>query len=177
MEQRDRMRASDSDRAMVAERLRKALDEGRLDLNEYDERVRRTYAARTYGELDGLLADLPDDGAAERWALAPTPDGAVAPASVEPGATAHWLRHTWGGYLTAVATTTGIWAVLSLLTGGWHYFWPGWVAGPWGVVLLVTTVHGLLTGEPQRWAAERAEAKRAAARRRAMWDRPSQEPQ
>ncbi len=44
------------------------------------------------------------------------------------------------------------------------YFWPGWVAGPWGAVLLVSTMTGLLSGEPQRWAAKRA-ARRAAASR------------
>jgi hypothetical protein len=36
------------------------------------------------------------------------------------------------------------------------YFWPGWVAGPWGAVLLVQTVTGLANGEPQRWAAKQA---------------------
>jgi hypothetical protein len=34
-------------------------------------------------------------------------------------------------------------------------FWPIWVAGPWGIVLLVGTITGLANGEPQRWAARR----------------------
>src|ERR687885_815865 len=46
------MRASDADRTVVAERLQTALDEGRLSLTEYDERLQQTYAARTYGDLD-----------------------------------------------------------------------------------------------------------------------------
>ncbi|HZS20169.1 MAG TPA: DUF1707 domain-containing protein [Pseudonocardiaceae bacterium] len=55
----DRMRAADSDRERVAERLRSAHDEGRLTLAEYDERVQQAWAARTYGELAALTADLP----------------------------------------------------------------------------------------------------------------------
>ncbi len=56
---REDMRAGDSDRKAVAEQLKSALDEGRLDLSEYDERIQRTYAAKTYADLDGLLTDLP----------------------------------------------------------------------------------------------------------------------
>lgn len=53
------MRAGDSDRQAVVDQLKTALDEGRLDLSEYDERLQRTYAAKTYEDLDGLLDDLP----------------------------------------------------------------------------------------------------------------------
>ena len=70
------MRAADADRQAVADRLRAALDEGRLDLHEYDERLQRAYAAKTYGELDGLLADLP--GRAPRRALGAGASGAGA---------------------------------------------------------------------------------------------------
>lgn len=59
---RDGMRAADGDRAVVAERLRNALDEGRLTLTEYDERVRVAYASVTYADLNKLLADLPTSG-------------------------------------------------------------------------------------------------------------------
>src|SRR5262245_47581179 len=53
------LRAGDADRERVAERLRTALDEGRLNLYEYDERLRDAYAAKTYSELDALVGDLP----------------------------------------------------------------------------------------------------------------------
>ncbi|MGH4026689.1 MAG: DUF1707 SHOCT-like domain-containing protein, partial [Pseudonocardiaceae bacterium] len=56
---RERMRVADTDRERVAGRLQTAHAEGRLDLAEYDERVRQAWAARTYGELDRLTADLP----------------------------------------------------------------------------------------------------------------------
>jgi hypothetical protein len=52
-------RASDSDREEVAERLRRALSEGRLTGSELEERLEAVYACRTHGELRGLVADLP----------------------------------------------------------------------------------------------------------------------
>ena len=55
-----RLRAADVDREFVAEQLRNALNEGRLTLTEYDDRLQEAYAARTYGDLKGLLSDLPD---------------------------------------------------------------------------------------------------------------------
>ena len=45
------LRASDDDRERVAERLRTGHTEGRLDLDELQERLERTYAAKTLGEL------------------------------------------------------------------------------------------------------------------------------
>jgi hypothetical protein len=52
-------RAGDADREAVAERLRVAAGEGRIELWELDERLGQAYGARTYGELAALLADLP----------------------------------------------------------------------------------------------------------------------
>lgn len=52
------MRASDADREKVAQVLHQAHGEGRLDLNELDERLGAVYAARTYGDLVPLTADL-----------------------------------------------------------------------------------------------------------------------
>jgi Domain of unknown function (DUF1707) len=53
------LRASDADREQVAERLRHATAEGRLNADELEGRLQTLFAARTYGELDALLADLP----------------------------------------------------------------------------------------------------------------------
>lgn len=53
------MRASDADRDRVAEALREAFAEGRLDADEHGDRVDRAYKAKTLGELAPLLADLP----------------------------------------------------------------------------------------------------------------------
>jgi hypothetical protein len=53
------MRAADVDRDAVAERLRKAATEGRLSTEELERRMEAALSARTYGELDALVADLP----------------------------------------------------------------------------------------------------------------------
>jgi hypothetical protein len=53
------MRASDADRERVAEVLRTAAAEGRLRLDELDERLATVYAARTYAELEPVTHDLP----------------------------------------------------------------------------------------------------------------------
>ena len=54
------LRASDADRDAVAERLRAAAVEGRLDADELEQRVHVALRARTYGQLQQLLDDLPD---------------------------------------------------------------------------------------------------------------------
>ncbi|RYJ04517.1 MAG: DUF1707 and DUF2154 domain-containing protein, partial [Actinomycetales bacterium] len=66
-----RLRISDADRHQVAEVLRQAAGEGRLELDELDERLEATYAARTYADLVPITHDLP----------APRPTGAMSPMS------------------------------------------------------------------------------------------------
>ncbi|MBB4714933.1 DUF1707 SHOCT-like domain-containing protein [Streptomyces luteogriseus] len=56
------LRASDADREQVAGILRDALAEGRLDMEEFEERLDATYKARTYGELAPITRDLPAAG-------------------------------------------------------------------------------------------------------------------
>lgn len=56
---RERLRAADADRDRVAEILGTAYTEGRLSRDEYDARLADAFAARTYGDLDRLLDDLP----------------------------------------------------------------------------------------------------------------------
>ncbi|MEV0222368.1 DUF1707 domain-containing protein [Streptomyces sp. NPDC050704] len=58
------LRASDADREQVAEVLRDALAEGRLDMEEFEERLEATYKARTYKELAPITRDLPGPGVA-----------------------------------------------------------------------------------------------------------------
>ena len=154
---RDEMRAADADRQAVADRLRVALDEGRLDLNEYDERLGRTYAAKTYGDLDRLLVDLP---------AVPRPRVPAEPVVQTEHVTAHWIAQVWSGWVPAVLITTAIWSTTSIASGDPQYFWPIWVAAPWGAVLLWTTIIGLATGRPRRAAEERARKEFAKQQRR-----------
>jgi hypothetical protein len=153
MDQRGDLRASDADRQRVADQLRRALDEGRLDLHEYDERLQRAYASKTYAELGSLLTDLPGAVGPERSRLAATspPRATSAPVGQIPVGTRAWLLARWGVYLKVVAVVSAIWLVTSVAFGEVGYFWPIWVAGPWGAVLVVSTVWGLLGGGPRHW--------------------------
>jgi len=56
------LRISDADRHEVAELLRTAAGEGRIDFDELDERLEAAYAARTYADLVPITADLPVSG-------------------------------------------------------------------------------------------------------------------
>ncbi|WP_078556630.1 DUF1707 domain-containing protein [Streptomyces sp. PCS3-D2] len=75
------LRASDADRDRVVERLRDAVAEGRLDMEEFEERLEAAYKSRTYAELEPLTADLP--AVAGQAAPAPVPS-ASAPAAGAP---------------------------------------------------------------------------------------------
>jgi murein DD-endopeptidase MepM/ murein hydrolase activator NlpD len=155
---RDEMRAADADRQTVADRLKTALDEGRLDLHEYDERLQRAYAAKTYGDLDGLLTDLPN--------VAPPAVPAPPTVARSEHVTAEWLADVWKSWFSVVGITSAIWLVSSLSSGSVIYYWPVWVAVPWGVVLLWHTIAGLIGGEPRKLAAERERKELAKQRKR-----------
>ncbi len=117
------MRAGDTDRKAVADQLKAALDEGRLDLTEYDERLQRTYAAKTFGDLGGLLDDLPGTvpaGAAQVQPAAP------ASAPVTGRDVARWA----GPYGGVVVVCVLIWAITSAAAGHLTYFWPVWMLIP-----------------------------------------------
>jgi hypothetical protein len=128
------LRAADADRTAVAEILGRHMSAGRLTMDEYDERLARAYAAKTYGELDQITADLPSTAVASRPAPAP-----AAPAAHAPGG---WDAdpHSWRSWLTTSLIVLVIWAATSLATWEFLYFWPVWVIGPWGAVLLAQTL-------------------------------------
>lgn len=58
------IRASDADRDRIADILREALAEGRLTADEHADRVDSVYRAKTVGELEPLVRDLPSPGGA-----------------------------------------------------------------------------------------------------------------
>jgi hypothetical protein len=182
------LRASDADRAEVADVLGAHMSAGRLTVAEYDERLTRAYASKTYGELAELTADLPsstprpaDPAAAGTGAHSATGGRESAPVGAEQGPVGfpagqpcgrdrqrnrrsgrlahggapwgpHWgasgpwtagsLRVVWGSWLSTALVVITIWAATSLASGDWLYFWPVWVIGPWGAVLLARTLTG-----------------------------------
>jgi hypothetical protein len=68
-----RLRVGDREREAVAELLRQQHLEGRLDLEEFQARIERCLAAKTYADLDALLADLPRDEPEPRRPRRPWP--------------------------------------------------------------------------------------------------------
>ena len=76
---RDRsLRVGDQEREAVGAILRQGHLEGRLDTDELQDRLERSVAAKTYAELDALIADFPGQSrdrrpAARSWAWRPWP--------------------------------------------------------------------------------------------------------
>jgi hypothetical protein len=120
-----RMRASDADRAATAERLRQHYTEGRLDAQEYDERIDRCYAAKTVGELDELFVDLPRSAPRE-----PEPERGYGGYRGYRGGLPPWR-------FAAIAAVIAALIVVSCVTGA-HLFWLAWplffifIFGPFG---------------------------------------------
>lgn len=56
------LRVSDSDREQAADVLREAAGQGRISLDELDERLESAYAAKTYADLAAITHDLPGPG-------------------------------------------------------------------------------------------------------------------
>lgn len=117
------MRIGTVERNRTVEALEDHAAAGRLDFDEFEERVGQAYAARTAADLARLLVDLPGRTEAE-----PSRE----PVSVTPAA----RRFNWsalGPYLMVNLMMVVIWA-----SSGAGYFWPMWVMGPWGVAILPT---------------------------------------
>jgi uncharacterized protein DUF1707/2TM domain-containing protein len=126
-QRRASLRAADADREQFVAALRQHHADGRLTTEELAERTERAYAARTFGDLDALAADLPP---LPPPAPGPPAAGAPAPADLPrrmrpPGprqaaAKAALLRTIlWFGTLSLVLIV--VWAM-----SGRNYFWPVW---------------------------------------------------
>jgi hypothetical protein len=56
---RSRLRASHADREQVIDVVKAAFVQGRLAKDEFDQRIGRVFASRTYADLTSLTADIP----------------------------------------------------------------------------------------------------------------------
>jgi hypothetical protein len=103
----DHIRASDHDRDAVVTTLRDAYTEGRLTLEEFQERTATAYDGRTWGDLRELTTDLPvqpvlgSDLPPEAQPAGPPPAGVlppgVQPAGPQPpGAIPPGVPQSWG---------------------------------------------------------------------------------
>jgi len=111
------LRASDAEREHHAELLREHAAQGRLTVDELDERLDRVYAARTVGELSPVVADLP----------APAPK----PQPPSRGLTPRRRRPELAAFVAVNLMLIVIWAAT-----GAGYFWPIWPILGWGLGLI-----------------------------------------
>jgi hypothetical protein len=123
------MRASDADREQVAERLRHATAEGRLLADELEQRLGAAFSARTYGELDALVCDLPGNTSVaprrrQSRSLPIGPAQAVGLVFVIPILVAFVIAA-----VAVIASLFAVWAVL--IAVGWYVFGHR-LAGPRG---------------------------------------------
>ena len=117
-QQYQHLRASDADRANAASMLADAYAEGRLDNDEYNQRLDQVMASKSLGELVPVLAD-------------------VTPVPRPPGAAHHQqpVRHQAGQgfigpfprwWLGLALLFNVIWLMTVLTSGHLIYYWPMW---------------------------------------------------
>jgi hypothetical protein len=128
------MRAADADRHRIADRLKVALDEGRLSLHEYDDRVREAYAARTYADLLGLVTDLPQPGLSAEDVTARRAAERRREARKLPMA----LMVLWTIWAALAAVNVVVYVLVEATVDGDVYMWPVWLLVPGAALLAVT---------------------------------------
>jgi hypothetical protein len=134
-----RIRASDADRDRVASLLREHHAAGRLTAEEFHERMDRALEAKTLGELDELMTDLPaidlyqlPDASLRRGPTRPGQSllpadrgGHSSPARFTPGTVA------MGAWAVVTSAMVAIWAVAAVVGGGTWFPWWALIALPW----------------------------------------------
>jgi hypothetical protein len=142
-----KIRASDADRDRTAAALREHLAAGRLTTEEFDERLDKVYAAKTLGDLDDLMADLPRTDLGQPTDVSPhhaggspslperRSDGSVQPSG---GRFSPAWRAAWGSWLGVTLLFFVIWLVSGASGGLWFL----WVPGIMGVLLLGRWISG-----------------------------------
>jgi hypothetical protein len=149
------VRASDDDRERVATALRDSYSEGRLTMDEFQDRLERAYAARTHGELTILTADLP-----VRVTYPPPPVPAM-----EVSREVYWRR------FREIAIRYAVWCIFLIsiwvVTGAHASFWPIWPIIVFGFIA-ATRILGIEQRERRRMvrAARRQQRQEERMRRR-----------
>jgi len=127
-----RLRASDADRERIVQLLREHHAEGRLDVDEFHERFNAAYEAKTLGELDALLADLPaiDLYRLPSAGLRPAPVGSWAPARRPSGSVARQASQ-WAAWAVTSSILALAWLITGAVAGG-----AAWL--PWFLLVVIT---------------------------------------
>jgi hypothetical protein len=136
------VRASDGDRERVVEQLRRHMGEGRLTLDEFEDRAAMAYGARTAGELVPLLSDLPDVPEPPRPSGPPVrqrPPAQARPTAPPTGLSALMLSTAFRVHFYLWIVLSVFWIVIWLATGGDGGFWPIFPIAGFG---LTVGIHG-----------------------------------
>ncbi|WP_067487197.1 DUF1707 SHOCT-like domain-containing protein [Actinomadura hibisca] len=140
------IRASDADRDRVAGNLQEHCAQGRITVDELHERLDAVYQARTLGQLEEITHDLPEEDLYTLPVPATQKSSSSSVAQLkEPGSLAKVggqdLRAAWITWGVVGGINVGIWLILAV-TGTVVYPWWLWVAGPWGLALILRTLLG-----------------------------------
>lgn len=127
--ERPELRIADADRDRAAERLGFALSEGRIDMGEYERRLEQAMSAKTAGELEPVMDDLPISAEEQRRAAAERE------AERKQKDRRAYLDE-WKTWIGAAVVMNGIWGVTSISSGEMNSYWPAIPLGIWAVVLL-----------------------------------------
>ncbi len=140
------MRASDADRERTATLLREHHAEGRLTVEEFHERLDAAYTAKTLGDLDALVADLPaiDLYRLPAAGLRPAPPGTGAWQTRRPSSITRYQGGPitprqvaqWGAWAGSSAALFFTWLIVGAVAGG--AAWLPWfllIVIPWAIAL------------------------------------------
>jgi hypothetical protein len=136
-ERRPEMRAADSDRDQIAERLADALAEGRLDMGEYDARLAQAMGAKTLGELERIVDDLP-------LSKAQVEQEQRAAEERRRDAARKAMLDRWRGWIGIAVLLNVIWLFTVISSGDFIFYWP---AFPLGIMAAINLAHGLGNGD------------------------------
>lgn len=136
------LRASDADRGNAASLLADAHADGRLDRDEYEQRLSQAMSAKSLGELVPVLDDLtPQRPSADQG------DQACMPGML----TARNARASIAGlprwWLGLAVMFNLIWLLSVLGTGGWIYYWPMWPMLGTAIPVILGWINGGARGE------------------------------
>ena len=135
------VRVGDPERRRIVDELQRHYVLGRLTQDELDQRVSRSLAARTFGDLEDVVTDLPFE---------PSPAASESSAASSSSPRDIGDLHAGSRHLSHAGHMEPLWLITS--PGG--YFWPIWPMLGWGFGL---AAHGLSRKERMRSRARRGE--------------------
>lgn len=161
------LRASDADRSRASSLVSAAYADGRLNRDEFDQRISQAASARELGELVPVLGDLMVPATTTAPSVYPPAAAAAAPVT-PPAAGTFGLRGLLGKmpawWLGMAMMFNAIWLMTVLGSGHLIYYWPMWPM--FGTAIPV--VIAMMTGKPinqRRAARDEFRAQRRAFRR------------